>query len=251
MYMRVVLALLLLLVPIGLSGCSGAGGGGGASAPKLMTFSEHQKEELAARGAGIMGSAVDAVKGIASTGYAGEAFTSSDDGLWNAGKPFDGLKIDVSGDAFTQGILGPPTKCSVDVREEAGDQVKASSTVQFTTSGAAHYTALFPSVHCTRCISFQWSAPALRNGSSATIVSCVPADGSCPPITFNRGCAILPPIQHATIPAELPGAATATAPPSSDAAPKTQLEMGEQQSKSEQEEKAAKEELEKDEKDSQ
>jgi hypothetical protein len=248
--MRTIAALSLMCVPVILSSCSGGANSTQADAPKLINYAEKQKQDLAARGADMMSPAVDAVQGIPLTGCAGQDFSSGQDCIWNAGKAFDGLKLDVSGDAFSQGILGAPTKCSVEVRDEAGGKVTASSTVSFVPTGGGHYSATFPSIHCTKCISYDWTAPALRNGVTTVLATSSPIDGSCPPIAFKRGCAIQPAVTPIAVPIETQkeAAGTTTAAQAQDTAAKSQLELGELQSKAEQEERESKEQLEKEEK---
>jgi hypothetical protein len=133
----------------------------------------------------------DMVHAAPTTANVNGELISIGDRVWNDGVPFDGLRLVVSGGAFSTGLLGPPEQCHIEVRsKDKIDQIGATAAADFKQTQPNVYTAIVPTVHCTDSIAFNWNAPALKAGAADYQVSIAPVDGSCRAINFAHPCVV-------------------------------------------------------------
>jgi len=174
-----------------LAACSSSNLGNVVNRPKLVSDSEKQKRDPNQGGAFNTISAVDSGRGFPMTANVDSDLCSNHDNVWNDGVAFDGLKIIVRGQAFSQGFLGQPKTCQIEVRNRADlNKTTATASGVFAPRGVGEYTAIVPTVHCTDSIAFDWCAPALKHGTANFEVSLAPLDNSCPAVIFEHPCVI-------------------------------------------------------------
>lgn len=177
---------------LSVSGCSTGTAGpsgldsGQAGNTVLISYTQHQKDEMERTGNALMGGMADTVQRFPLTASAGEDFDDNQEAIWIEGKPLKGLKVILQGNAFSQGVLGPPRNISAEVRDGASNDVKANAAVMFTTTGANSYSATFQNLNCLGAISFDIMIPALKAGESNYEVLVAPVDASLPPVTLKR-----------------------------------------------------------------
>lgn len=192
---------------------------------------------------------IDQVKSFPVSGQINSDLQSDQDGFLNDGKPFGALKVVAQGNAFTNGFLGSPKACFVEIRNKRGEAPKDRGSSIFSQTGSGVYTAIVP-VTCVDLVSFRFAVPCLKEGSSDYSVLVGPDDGSVPAIEYRHPCMIMPKMKsilnmiktvfeperssRRSMPAEVP-----TTPASADSAPKTQYEIQQQMLKQQQEQDAA------------
>lgn len=187
------LLLAALVLPSALQGCASdkaANSASGSGKTVMVSYTQHQKDQLNATGNGMMSGVADSVQNFPLTGAAGEEFDDNQAAVWVEGNPLNGLKVVLQGNAFSQGVLGPPRNISAQVRDAVSNDVKSNAAVTFTTTGVNSYTATFQNLKCIGSISFDIMIPALRAGNSNYEVLVSSADASVPPVTLKRNVAI-------------------------------------------------------------